>query len=63
MVPVVDAVHAPTTVFTKEPFTGPPILAHVPSGNQLGSASGRGLEIPPTVGDFAVLTIVVANYW
>jgi hypothetical protein len=69
MAPVVGVDHAPTTAFAKEAYTlspGPPIsmpvseLILVPK--QLGSASGQGLETPPTVSDHAVLTIVVANY-
>ena len=30
---------------------------------QLGFTGGRGLDIPPTVSDCAMLLIVVANYW
>ena len=49
--------HAPITS-----STGPPIFISGP--DQLGSASGRGLESPPpTVSDHAALMIVVANYW
>ena len=68
MVPVVGVDHAPTTAFATEAYTpspGPPISVPV-SGSismQLGSASGQGLETPPTVSDHAVHTIVVANYW
>ena len=64
MVPVVGADYASTTAFATEAYTlspGPPTSVLVPK--QLGSASGQGLEIPPTVSDHAVLTIVVANYW
>ena len=70
MVPVVGVGHAPTTVFATEPYTlspglpiSVPVSGSVPVPKQLGSASGRGSEIPPTVSDYAVLTIVVANYW
>ena len=31
----------------------------IPGPKQPGSASGRGSEIPPTVRDHAVLTIVI----
>ena len=45
-------------------FPGLPILVPVsPVPTQLGSASGGGLETRPTVSGYAVLTIVVANYW
>ena len=56
--------HAPTTAFATEACTlspGRPISVPV-SGSipvQLGSASGQGLEIPPTVSDHAVYIIVV----
>ena len=65
MVPVIGVDHAPTTVFAVEAYTPPlglPTL--VPVSNQLGSASGRGLETPSTVSNHAMLTIVVvvANY-
>ena len=65
MVPVVGVDHAPTTAFTAEAYTlSPgPLMSAVPVPKQLGSASGQGLETPPTVSDHAVLTIVVANYW
>jgi hypothetical protein len=49
---MVRADHAPTTAFATEAYTlspGPPISATVPK--QLGSASGQGLETPPTVSD------------
>ena len=62
MVPVVGVDHAPATAFATEAYRlspGAPIS--VPLPKQLGSASGRGLETPPTVSDHAVLTIVVAN--
>jgi hypothetical protein len=64
MVPVVDVDHAPTSAFATEACTlspGPQISVPVPK--QLGSASGQGLETLLTVSDFAVLTIVAANYW
>ena len=63
MVSVVG-VDRPTTAFATEvyiPIPGLPISAPVPK--QLGSASGRGLEIELTVSDYAVLTIVAVNYW
>ena len=69
MVPVVGVDHAPTTAFASEAYTlfsGPPISmlvsGSIPVTKQLGSASGRGLETPPTVSDHAMLTIVVVNY-
>ena len=64
MVPVgpVDHLdHAPTTAFDAEVCTLSPIS--VPVSKQLGSAGGRNLETPHTVGDHAMLMIVVANYW
>ena len=59
-----------TTTVTTEAYTssppGPPISAPIseliPVPKEL-LTSGQGLETPPTVGDLAVLTIVVANYW
>ena len=65
MVPVVGVDHAFTTVFATELSPASPILLPV-SGlipAQLDSASGRGLETPPTVSDHTVHTIVVADYW
>ena len=65
MVRVVGVDHAPTTVpvFFTEAYPGPEPPVSVPVPKQLGSASDRGLETPPTVSDHAALTIVVANYW
>ena len=70
MVPMVGVDHAPTTAFATEAYTLPPgpsvsvpVSGSMPVLKQLGSASGRGLETPPTVSDPAVHTIVVANYW
>ena len=67
MVPVVGVDHAPTAAFATETCTlspgSVPVSASMPVSEQLGSASGRDLETPPTVSDHAVLTIVVANYW
>jgi hypothetical protein len=60
MVPVVGEVE-PTTPFATTLSPGPPRSVPVPK--QLSSASGRGLEIQPTVSDNSVLTIVVTNYW
>ena len=52
MGPVVGADHAPTTAFATEAYTlSPGPLISVPVPKQLGSASGRGLETPPTVSD------------
>jgi hypothetical protein len=54
------------TAFATDAYTLPPTLAPVtgsiPVPKQLCSASGRGLETPPTVSDHAVLAIVFANY-
>ena len=61
VVPVDHLDHAPTTAFDTEVRTLLPISVPVPK--ELGSASDRGLETPPTVSDHAMLTIVVANYW
>ena len=55
---VVD--HAPTIACDTEAYTGPPISMPVPK--QFASASGQGLETQPTVSDYGVLTIIVANY-
>ena len=70
MVPVVDVDHAPTAAIATEECTlslSPPISMPVPGSivvpERLGSASGRGLETPPTVSDHAVHMIVVANCW
>ena len=67
-VPVAGVDHAPTTAFATEAYTlspGSPISVPV-SGSipvQFGSASGQGLETPPTVSGHAVHTIFVADYW
>ena len=57
--------HAPTTSFATEAYTlsSDPSFSVLVSGSipATGSASGRGLETPPTVSDHAVPTIVVAN--
>ena len=59
MIPVVGVDHAPSTVFATEAYTpspSPPVSMPI-SGSipvQLGSASDRGLETPPTVSDHAV---------
>ena len=70
MVPVVGVDYAPTSAFATEAYTPPPgppfsvpVSELIPVPNQLGSASGRGLENPPAVSDRAVLMIVVAKYW
>jgi hypothetical protein len=70
MVPVVGVDCAPTTVVATEAYTlspGPtismPVSGSIPVSKQLGSVGGRGLETLPSVSDYAVLTIVVANYW
>ena len=69
MVPVVGVDHAPTTAFATEAYTLPPgpsisvpVSGSIPVLKQVGSASGQGLETPPTVSDPAVHAIV-ANYW
>ena len=59
--PVDHLDHAPTTAFDTEVCSLSPISVPVPK--QLGSASGRGLETPPTVSDYVMLMIVIANYW
>ena len=53
--------HAPTAFATEAYTPGTPVIVPIPK--QLGSASGRGLEIQPIVSDHAILTIVAANYW
>ena len=70
MVPVVGVDHIPTTAFATEAYTlspdppdSVPVSGSIPVPTQLGSASGGGLETPPTVGDLAVILIVVTNYW
>ena len=66
VVPVDRLDHAPTTAFDTEVRTLSPISLPVTVSERLGSASGRGLETPPTVSDHwhALPTIVVcvANY-
>ena len=70
MVPVVGVDHAPTTAFATEAYTpsrGPPTSVPL-SGSilvpeRLGSTSSQRSEIPPTVSDHAVFTIIVVNYW
>ena len=65
MDPMVVVDHAPTTSFASEACTlsPDPSFSVLVSGSipAPGSASGRGLETPPTVSDHAVATIVVAN--
>ena len=64
MVPTVGVDHAPIAAFGTEAYTlspGPSVTVPVPE--QFGSASGPGLETQPTVSDYNVLMIVVANYW
>ena len=67
MVPVVGIDHVPTTAFATELSPGSPISLPasglIPVSKQLDSASGRGLETPPTVSDHTVHTIIVADYW
>ena len=55
MVPVVGVDHAPTTVSPGPPISVPD-SGSIPVHQQPGSASGRGLETPPTVSDHAVHT-------
>jgi hypothetical protein len=60
--PVVGVDHAPTTTFATEalspgPPTSVPVLGSIPVPEQFGSASGGGLETPPTVSDHAMLTL------
>ena len=64
MVPVVGVDHAPTTAFATELSPGSPISLPVSEliPVQLNSASGRGLETPPTVSDYTVHTNIVSNY-
>ena len=53
--------HAPTTeayTLSPDPSFSVLVAGSIPVP---GSASGRGLEIPPTVSDHAVPMIVVAN--
>ena len=60
MVPVVGIDRAPTAIAMNASISpGPPIL--VPGPEQL--ASGQGLEVPTTVSDHVVLSIVVTNDW
>ena len=61
MVPVVGVDRTVYATEADKLSRGPPIPVPVPT--QLGSDSGEGLETPPIVSDYAVLTIVVANYW
>ena len=65
MVPVAGVGHAPTTAFaTTEAYTlspGPPNSVPVSGSLVPKQLGGRGLESSPTVSDYAVLTIVVAN--
>ena len=66
MVPVVGVDHAPTTAFATELSLGSPISLPasglIPVSKQLDSASGRGIETPPTVSNYAVHAIET-NYW
>ena len=61
---------APASAFAMEvytmsprPSTAVPISGLIPVPKQLGSTSSGGLETPPAVSDYTMLTIVVANYW
>ena len=56
MVPVVGVDHTRTTAFATEAYISVAISGSIPVHQQPGSASGRGLETPPTVSDHAVHT-------
>ena len=62
MVPVVGIDRAPTAI-AMNASTSPGLPILVPGPEELSSASGQGLEVPTTVSDHAVLTIVVTNDW